>query len=84
MKITLLNCKFNAWIFFFNFQKYIWLSWMLQRSQNLKLKSHEHNLLFKKASVSPSVDVQIFISVLTAIDVVNSLSSAYFWRENPR
>lgn len=37
MKITLLNCKFNVWIFF-NFQKYIWLSWMLQRSQKLKLK----------------------------------------------
>lgn len=49
-----------------------------------EFKVHEHNLLFKKASVSPSVDVQIFISVLTAIDVVNSLSSAYFWRENPR
>lgn len=44
----------------------------------------KYKLLFKKASVSPSVDVQIFISVLTAIDVVNSLSSAYFWRENPR
>lgn len=44
----------------------------------LKVKCMKYKLLFKKARVSPSVDVQIFIRVLTAIDVVKSLSSAYF------
>lgn len=44
----------------------------------------KYKLLFKKVSVLFFVDVQIFISVLMVIDVVNSLFFVYFWKKNLR